>query len=97
MLGDSLSNEAFSLPRDRSEPCISVTNLKKQYDKDSAYTLNGVSFNVRYGTVFGFLGPNGAGKTTTLKILTTLLSPSSGSAQIFGKILLRNSQRSSEK
>jgi ABC-2 type transport system ATP-binding protein len=89
MLSDSLSNEAFSLPRDRSEPCISVTNLKKQYGKDSAYTLNGVSFNVRYGTVFGFLGPNGAGKTTTLKILTTLLSPSSGSAQIFGKDLVK--------
>jgi ABC-2 type transport system ATP-binding protein len=89
--GDSMlnnrtsSNQAFSSRGGPNENCISVTNLKKQYGKDYDYTLNGISFNVRYGTVFGFLGPNGAGKTTTLKILTTLLSPSSGSVHIFGK------------
>lgn len=70
--------------------CISVTNLKKRYNKDSTYTLKDISFNVKYGTVFGFLGPNGSGKTTTLKILTTLLSPSSGNIQIFGKDLVKN-------
>ncbi|HEY5630595.1 MAG TPA: ATP-binding cassette domain-containing protein [Nitrososphaeraceae archaeon] len=52
--------------------------------------MNSITFNVRYGTVFGFLGPNGAGKTTTLKILTTLLNPSSGSVRIFGKDLVKN-------
>ncbi|MBV9667514.1 MAG: ATP-binding cassette domain-containing protein [Nitrososphaeraceae archaeon] len=74
----------------KSEYCISVSNLKKQYGKNNAYVVNSITFNVRYGTVFGFLGPNGAGKTTTLKILTTLLDPSSGSVCIFGKDLVKN-------
>jgi ABC-2 type transport system ATP-binding protein len=73
-----------------NEYCISVSNLKKQYSKNNAYAVNSITFNVRYGTVFGFLGPNGAGKTTTLKILTTLLNPSSGSVHIFGKDLVKN-------
>ena len=72
-----------------NKDCIVVTNLKKQYGKEKAYVLNGISFNVKYGTVFGFLGPNGAGKTTTLKILTSLLNPSSGSVNIFGKDLFK--------
>ena len=70
--------------------CISVSNLKKQYSKNSAYVVNNISFNVKYGTVFGFLGPNGAGKTTTLKILTTILGPTSGSVDVFGKDLNKN-------
>jgi ABC-2 type transport system ATP-binding protein len=73
-----------------SKNCISVFNLKKQYSKNSTYVVDNITFNVRYGTVFGFLGPNGAGKTTTLKILTTILSPTSGSVLIFGKDLNRN-------
>jgi ABC-2 type transport system ATP-binding protein len=72
-----------------NKDCIVVTNLKKQYGKEKAYVLNGISFTVKYGTVFGFLGPNGAGKTTTLKILTSLLNPSSGSVNIFGKDLFK--------
>ena len=64
--------------------CISVTNLRKSYDKRKII-LNDISFNVEYGKVFGFLGPNGAGKTTTIKILTSLLNPSSGKVLIFGK------------
>src|SRR5918995_1036202 len=72
-----------------NKDCIVVTNLKKQYGKEKAFVLNGISFTVKYGTVFGFLGPNGAGKTTTLKILTSLLNPSSGSVNIFGKDLFK--------
>src|SRR6188472_61197 len=79
-----------TLSRHGNEYCISVSNLKKQYGKNNAYAVNSITFNVRYGTVFGFLGPNGAGKTTTLKILTTLLNPSSGSVRIFGKDLVKN-------
>ena len=85
MLNDRISANRVPSLRGQNNPCISVTNLKKQYDKDNAFTLNGISFEVKYGTVFGFLGPNGAGKTTTLKILTTLLSPTSGSVYVFGK------------
>lgn len=86
MLNDRPSTDQISSSiRERNGPCISVTNLKKQYGKDNKFTLDGISFEVKYGTVFGFLGPNGAGKTTTLKILTTLLSPTHGSVSIFGK------------
>ena len=65
-----------------SDPCISVFQLRKKYGDKAA--LDGVSFEVNYGKVFGFLGPNGAGKSTTIKILTTLLLPSSGNVRIFG-------------
>ena len=74
----------------QNENCIAVYNLRKQYSKDNTYAVDGITFDVKYGTVFGFLGPNGAGKTTTLKILTTLLTPSSGSICIFGKDLVKN-------
>lgn len=70
--------------------CISVSNLRKKYGKNSPYAVNDITFDVKYGTVFGFLGPNGAGKTTTVKILTTLLRPTSGSVHIFGRQLLKN-------
>ncbi|TVP41088.1 ABC transporter ATP-binding protein [Candidatus Nitrosocosmicus arcticus] len=66
----------------RSGSCISVSHLKKKFGNKTA--LDGVSFEVEYGKVFGFLGPNGAGKSTTIKILTTLLLPSSGNVEIFG-------------
>ncbi|HKO63998.1 MAG TPA: ATP-binding cassette domain-containing protein [Candidatus Nitrosocosmicus sp.] len=65
-----------------SDPCISVFQLRKKYGDKAA--LDGVSFEVNYGKVFGFLGPNGAGKSTTIKILTTLLLPSSGNVRVFG-------------
>jgi ABC-2 type transport system ATP-binding protein len=78
------------LSKFQKEYCLSVSNLKKQYSRINAYVVNGITFNVKYGTVFGFLGPNGAGKTTTLKILTTILNPSSGRVFIFGKDLFKN-------
>lgn len=70
---------------------IEVNNLKRKYDsvlsmrkKKTIEALKGISFSVKEGEIFGLLGPNGAGKTTTIKILTTLLAPSSGEAKILG-------------
>ncbi|MGA2683297.1 MAG: ATP-binding cassette domain-containing protein [Candidatus Bathyarchaeia archaeon] len=65
------------------EDIIVVENLKKTYGKDIV-AVDGISFSVKKGEVFGFLGPNGAGKSTTIKILTTLLEKTSGKATIDG-------------
>src|SRR5918912_663450 len=70
--------------------CIQVSNLRKRYGTLSA--VDGISFDVDYGMVFGFLGPNGAGKTTTIRVLTTLVTPSSGTVKIFGKEIIRHSK-----
>ncbi len=68
---------------------ISVANVVKTYPgrwlTKPKTVLNGVSFDIEEGEVFGFVGPNGAGKSTTIKILMGLLSPSSGSVSLFGK------------
>jgi ABC-2 type transport system ATP-binding protein len=61
---------------------IHVHNLVKSFGSFTA--VNDVSFNVAEGEIFAFLGPNGAGKTTTIKMLTTLLKPTSGSIRLDG-------------
>jgi len=63
-------------------PIIEITNLVKSYGKLTA--VDGLSLNVEPGAIFGFVGPNGAGKTTTMRILTTLMSPTSGEARVAG-------------
>ena len=60
-----------------------VEELHKTYGKD-ILAVDGISFAVKKGEIFGFLGPNGAGKSTTIKILTTLLEKSSGKVTIDG-------------
>ena len=62
---------------------ISVKDLVKVY-KGDVRAVDGVSFDVDAGELFGFLGPHGAGKSTTIKILTTLLKPTSGTAEVLG-------------
>jgi ABC-2 type transport system ATP-binding protein len=61
---------------------IEVRNLTKKFGDFAA--VDDVSFEVSAGEIFAFLGPNGAGKTTTIKILTTLLSPTSGTLAVDG-------------
>src|SRR5271154_5184048 len=61
---------------------ISVSNLVKVFGDFTA--VKDISFEVAEGEIFAFLGPNGAGKTTTIKMLTTLLKPSSGSVELDG-------------
>ncbi|MFH0816685.1 MAG: ABC transporter ATP-binding protein [Methanobacteriota archaeon] len=64
-------------------PAIVVSDLKKRYGK-SVLAVDGVSFSIDEGEVFGLLGPNGAGKTTIVKVLTTLLSITEGRVSILG-------------
>jgi ABC-2 type transport system ATP-binding protein len=64
-------------------PILEVNNLRKRYGDIAA--LNGVTFGVAEGEVFGLLGPNGAGKTTLLSIVSCLLSPSGGDACVLGR------------
>lgn len=68
---------------------IEVKNLTKKFGAVTA--VDGISFEVEKGSIFGFLGPNGAGKTTTISILCTLLYPSSGSALIDGQDCVKDS------
>jgi len=62
--------------------CIDVNHLSKSYGSINA--VDDLILSVKKGQVFGFLGPNGAGKSTTIKLLTTLIRPSSGSLSILG-------------
>lgn len=62
------------------ENVLEVSNLKKNYGSFQA--VKGISFEVKEGEIFALIGPNGAGKSTTLKIVSTLLSPSSGKIKI---------------
>ena len=66
---------------------VIVSGLKKRYDGFPA--IDGVSFSINMGEVFGLLGPNGAGKTTTIRILSGLLKPTSGNALIMGNDVIK--------
>jgi ABC-2 type transport system ATP-binding protein len=81
----------LSVKKKLPEYCIETNELTKHYDKVIA--VDHISFKVRKGEVFGFLGPNGAGKTTTIKMLTTLLKPTYGSATVLGFDLLSEGNR----
>lgn len=65
------------------EPMITVEDLVKTF-KGNVQAVRGVSFDVKEGEFFSFLGPNGAGKSTTIQMITTLLKPTSGRAEIAG-------------
>lgn len=71
---------------------VSAHQLKKTYKSKSGpvHALDGLDIEVEQGTVRGLLGPNGAGKTTAVKVLSTLLRPDSGEAQVAGVDVLAN-------
>jgi ABC-2 type transport system ATP-binding protein len=71
---------------------IEADGLAKEYP-GGVKALDGLSFSVEEGTVFGLLGPNGAGKSTTVKILTTLAHPDAGTASVAGLDVLRDPAR----
>jgi len=75
-------------PEAGSEFAIETHRLTRSFGPVTA--VKGVDLRVRHGTIFGLLGPNGAGKSTMIKMLTTLLNPTSGSATVAGFDILRS-------
>lgn len=73
----------YDKPVDRLKEALSIT--KKKYHREFS-ALNGVSFSVKKGDALGILGKNGSGKSTLLKMITGVLSPTSGNIQVDGKI-----------
>ncbi|PAE18298.1 multidrug ABC transporter ATP-binding protein, partial [Bacillus sp. 7504-2] len=77
---------------------IEVSELTREYSvknkrkKEIKLALKGISFDVHEGEIFGLLGPNGAGKTTTIKVLTTLLTPTSGDVKIMKKDVVKEGE-----
>src|SRR5260221_3000776 len=85
---------------DRSAPAVDVRGLTKVFEKgrrtlwqrltrqpdkrERFIAVKGIDLRVERGEIFGVLGPNGAGRTTTLRMLATLLEPTSGEARVFG-------------
>jgi ABC-2 type transport system ATP-binding protein len=74
---------------------IETMKLTKFYGKDRG--IIDVDLNVEKGEIFGFIGPNGAGKSTTIRTLLTLIYPTSGSATIFGKDIIKFAPQIKEK
>ncbi len=96
--GDLCSNGAPAgsvlsrrLTRLAAMDAIAVEELRKHYGTVRA--LDGITFSVRAGEVFGLLGPNGAGKSTTVRVLTTLTRPDSGRALVAGEDVVRHPNR----
>jgi ABC-2 type transport system ATP-binding protein len=65
-----------------TELAIRVDQLTKRFGGFTA--VNGISFDVRHGEIFGFLGPNGSGKTTTIRMMLGLMAPTAGSVEVLG-------------
>ncbi|MDR0373686.1 MAG: ABC transporter ATP-binding protein [Nitrososphaerota archaeon] len=70
---------------------MEAVSLTKQFGQINA--LNGISFNIKPGEIFGLIGPNGAGKTTTIRMVCTLIKPTSGTISIFGYDSARQAEK----
>ncbi|MFH8365535.1 ABC transporter ATP-binding protein [Streptomyces sp. NPDC018031] len=75
-----------------NQPCLTTTGLAHTFQtrRGPVEAVRGIDLTVARGEILGFLGPNGAGKTTTLRMLTTLLPPTGGSATVAGHDLVRD-------
>ncbi len=70
---------------------IKTTNLTKVYGNQKS--VDNLNINVQQGEIYGFIGRNGAGKTTTIRMLLSLIKPTSGNIEIFGEGLVSKSKR----
>lgn len=70
---------------------IRLTNVSKSYAKSAVKAVDDISLDINDGEIFGFLGPNGAGKSTTIKMLTGILRPDSGTIEVGGIDIARDS------
>src|SRR5712672_218491 len=80
-----------------NDTAIEVVNLVKRYPKAKSNAVDGISFGVRQGEIFGLLGPNGAGKTTTISILTTGAKPTGGTVRMMGIDVVGNPVRARQR
>jgi len=99
-LGPRPLGEGITFPAAMTPPAmISVRALRRVFKsrRGEVEAVAGIDLDVRPGEIFGFLGPNGAGKTTTLRMLATLLPPTSGSATIAGADLASEPQKVRER
>ena len=74
---------------------VEVDGLRKTFfdeGRGEVHAVDGVSFECRHGEIFGLLGANGAGKTTTLRMLSTILAPSGGTARLMGHDIVENGE-----
>ncbi|MGB9678079.1 MAG: ATP-binding cassette domain-containing protein, partial [Candidatus Ratteibacteria bacterium] len=71
---------------------IDVENLRKVY-QNNIEALRGIDLKIKKGEIYGFLGPNGAGKTTTIKILTTIIKPTSGTVYVSGYNIIKEQEK----
>jgi ABC-2 type transport system ATP-binding protein len=88
--------------KNNQEIVLDVQNLQKTFisirgfwkrEKHPVEAVQGISFSVHRGELFGIVGPNGAGKTTTVKMLSTLLLPTSGTAKVFGLDVIKDTNQ----
>jgi len=73
---------------------VEAVELTKQFGRITA--LDGISFRIKPGEIFGLIGPNGAGKTTTIRMVCTLIKPTSGSITIFGQDAVKQAEKTRE-
>src|SRR5690606_21436487 len=81
--------------RNEVSQMIKAEALTKTFSrkKETVTAVNGVSFHIKKGEVVGLIGENGAGKTTTLRMIATLLEPSSGTLQVLGEDVKKDSRK----